>query len=215
MLVSIYKLYNMYIERQDQNKKQADNHPPETKINQKIDEFLRPKEEKEELLESPHDYFIPQHSEDVLAHWKAPEYEVFERDKKWYIVITTILTAIIAWALYTNSPVMAITFILIGVVGYLHLEREPRILDFMITNDGVLAGREIYEFDNLESFWIFYEPEGLKAISFHAKHGFLPYINIPVHEEDPAHLRQILLEFLPEEKKEPGLMEVMERVLKL
>lgn len=199
----------MYIEHDDPKRK--------IRKEKQIDNFLAPKPEKkeEELLESPHDFQISEHSTDVLAHWRAPEYEVFERDKKWYMVVTLILVGIIAWALYSNSPVMAITFILIGIVGYLRINQEPRTIDFMITTEGVTAGKEIYEYDNLESFWIFYEPEGLKSACLHTKSGIMPYVHIPIHEEDPVHIRQLLLEFLPEEKKEPGLVETMERLLKI
>lgn len=211
----------MYIEHHDGKRKVKHQDFPDISHNRerdnKIDSFLasKPQIEEGKMLLPAHDYFIPEHSKDVLAHWQAPEYEVFERDKKWYLVVTLFLAGVVAWALYTDSPVMAITFILIGIVGYLHINNEPRILNFMITADGVVAGREIYEFDDLESFWIFYEPEGLKSVCLHNKSGVMPYIHIPIHEEDPVHIRQILLEFLPEEKKEPGLMETMERLLKI
>ncbi|HLN19358.1 MAG TPA: hypothetical protein VK255_04285 [Patescibacteria group bacterium] len=209
----------MYIEHHNIKKKiKGDQNRPAEKQakerNRKVNEFTTPKKE-EKKIEPPRDYFIPEHSKDVLAHWKAPEYEVFERDRKWYFFVTIFLAGIVAWAIYTNSPVMAITFILIGIVGYLHINTNPRILDFMITTDGMVSGKEIYEFDDLESFWIFYEPEGLKSICLHNKSGLMPYIHIPIHQEDPVHIRQILLEFLPEEKKEPGLVETMERLLKI
>ena len=208
----------MYIEHHNPKgkmKKPEDLRTAESQKKRRIDDFLAPRKEEEKLLESPEDFFIPEHSDDILAHWQAPEYEVFERDKKWYVIVTLILAGVVSWALYSNSPVMAITFILIGIVGYLHINQEPGIINFMITTDGMVAGREIYEFDDLESFWIFYEPEGLKSACLHTKSGILPYIHIPIHEEDPVRIRQILLEFLPEEKKEPGLVETMERLLKI
>jgi hypothetical protein len=168
-----------------------------------------------ELPEGPRSPLIAEHSSDVLLHWRAPEYEVFERDQKWYIVITAILVAIIAWALYTNSPIMAITFILIGVVGYLTLTKEPRTLDFIITRDGLIVDQELYEFDNCKSFWIFYEPEGKRAISLHMDHSLVPYVHLPIHDEDPVRIREILLEHLEEEKHEPGVIETVERLLKI
>ncbi|OGI35207.1 MAG: hypothetical protein A2259_02720 [Candidatus Moranbacteria bacterium RIFOXYA2_FULL_43_15] len=168
-----------------------------------------------ETLEVPDDFLISAHSGDTLAHWRAPEFEAFERDRKWYLVVTLALAAIVGYAVFTNSPVMAITFILIGVLGYIQIHKDPRVLDFMITPDGIMAGREMYDFKNLESFWIFYEPEGVKAISLNTRGQLIPYIHIPLGAEDPVRIREILLDFLPEEEKEPGLIETADRLLRL
>src|SRR5665647_1028971 len=74
---------------------------------------------------------------EIIFSWQAPEFETFEREKRWYLWVALILLAIIGYATYTNSPVMAITFILIGVVGYIYLNKEPRTLDFQITPKGI------------------------------------------------------------------------------
>jgi hypothetical protein len=174
----------------------------------------RPEIRREEL-EAPHDMLVASHSKDVLLAWRAPEFEVLERDRKWYLYTALILLVIVSYAIWTNSLVMAITFILIGVVGYIYVEKEPRVLDFMITEDGVAAGKEIYDFENLKSFWIFYEPGGLKAISLHTKSYLLPFVHIPIPNQDPVKVREILLDHLGEEKHEPGMAEVLDRLLRL
>ncbi len=204
----------MYIEKQGQKNSINANMRHDDARERKIDNFLYGSNEKP-LLEPAEEKMIPEHSTDVLAHWKAPEFEEYERDRKWYIWITVILGAIVVWALYSDSLIMAITFILIGMVGYIYIQKEPRILDFILTYDGVVAGKEMYDFDNIESFWIFYEPPHMKILSLKNKSYLLPYVHIPIHEEDPVHIREILLDFLPEKKQEEGMMEVMERLLRL
>jgi hypothetical protein len=149
----------------------------------------------------------------VVLHWRAPEHEIMEKSRKWYLYVLLLLVAIVAFAVYTNSPVMAITFIMIGVVGYIFIGKEPRIIDFAITDEGVIAGREIYEFENMNSFWIFYEPDGVKVISLHMKNKIIPYIHIPVHEEDPVEIREALLEYIPEVKQDPSPVDTFERFL--
>jgi len=52
------------------------------------------------------------------------------------------LLAIIIYALFTNSPIMAITFILIGIIEYIYISREPKILDFLITERGIVIGKK-------------------------------------------------------------------------
>ena len=201
----------MYIEKYNQIDSEKE------KI-ERIEKLMREPEDIEDedrMLPEPEDMLITEHSEDVLAHWQAPEYEVYDRDKKWYIYITLALAFVVGYAIYTNGIVMAITFILIGVVGYIHINKEPRILDFMVTPEGVLAGRDLYEFENMLSFWIFYEQDGKRVISLRTKSHLVPYVHIPIHEEDPVELREILMKYIPEIKQDEGIMEIAERILRI
>jgi hypothetical protein len=156
---------------------------------------------------------IPSAYGEVLLYWQAPEHEPLELGPRSTVVVTVLLVAIIAWALYTNSPLMAITFILIGVVGYLSLYREPRILPYMITVRGIIAGTEFYEYDTLKSFFIYTDPpfEGILSIQTSGK--LVPYVHIPALGVDLSVLRDTLDEFIPEEKHQPGLVDTLEKLL--
>jgi len=179
-----------------------------------IDRFLAPKNELVKKIEAPlQEKLITEHSADVLAHWQAPEFEIYEQNKKWLLYITFLFIAIIAYALYSNSPIMAITFVLFGVVGYIHIGKEPRILNFMITNDGVVAGNEIFEYERIKSFWIFYEANDIKIISLHINSYLTPYIHIPIHNEDPVKIREVLLNHTREIKQKRSIVDALERFL--
>jgi uncharacterized membrane protein len=185
--------------------------------NEEVQKFFQygQNEPEEELLEPPHDMLIARHSQDVLHFWEAPEFEVYERDRRWYLIATLALAAIIIYALVSNSPIMAITFILIGIVGYIYIQKEPRILEFAITHDGVMAGNELYHFDDISSFWIFYNPPIQKVISLHMRGKFVPFIHMPIHRENPVEIRHILMDFIPEVKQEPSLIDAAERILRI
>jgi uncharacterized membrane protein len=149
----------------------------------------------------------------TLYQWSAPEHEPYTVGSRFYILSAIFLLAIIIYALVYNSPIMAITFILIGIVGYVFLQKDPDIVNFSITPEGIIAGREIYEFDNLKSFWIFYDPPQEKVISLHSKNTFTPFIHIPIADEDPVEIRRILVDFIPEIKQEHSLVDAAERLL--
>ena len=108
---------------------------------------------------------------------------------------------------------MAITFVLIGVVGYIFINRDPQVINFAVTRDGIIAGREMYDFDAIKSFWIFYEPHDIKVVSLHTKSVLLPHVHIPIHDEDPVEIRRVLLEYIPEIKQDPSLVDTFERLL--
>ncbi len=197
----------------------------EKRAHQVEDFFSREQERPEEIApeeraghamdEEANRRIIAQHAKGALQHWVAPEFEVYEQDKRWFVYLALILVAIVAYAIYVNSPIMAITFILIGVVGYSYIEKEPRILDFMITEDGVIAGKEIFEYDRIKSFWIFYEEDGSKVISLHMHSLITPYMHIPIGEENPVTIREALLENVEEIKQEHNIVETLERLFRI
>lgn len=149
----------------------------------------------------------------IFHSWKAPEFEVYEKSNRWYLIAGVFILAVIAYALFTNGPIMAVTFILLGIVGFIHLQKDPRVITFAITSKGVLADKEMYLYDNIFSFWIFYEPNHMKTISLHTKASMLPYVHIPLGDEDPVALREMLLENIPEIKQDPSLVDALGRFL--
>jgi len=142
-------------------------------------------------------------SDEPVFSWEAPEYEYIEKHPKWYWVMGIILLAIIVYAIVTNSVLMAITFILIGMLGYVYAQREPKIIQMEINPDGAVADKIMYEYENLKSFWIFYEVEaGFKVLSLHSKKTLLPHIHIPIGSANPILIREVLLNYLPEIRQE-------------
>jgi hypothetical protein len=150
---------------------------------------------------------------DILLHWDAPEHEPLELGPKARIVVLFLLITIIAWALYTDSPLMAITFILIGMTGYLALSHEPRILPFYVTTKGIVAAKEYYEFDHIESFHLYDEPPFDNLLSIKTNGSLVSHVHVPITTLPINDLRTVLLRYVPEDKHEPGLVDNLEKLL--
>lgn len=174
---------------------------------------LKSNNSREEMLESPHDMLIEERSTDELLAWEAPEFEKQDKSRRWYLVVFLFLAVIAFYAIFKNWPIMAITFIMIGITGYLMINRSPREMLFRITHDGIVTGNQIYEFENMQSFWIFYDPPYEKVLSIHLKGSFVPFLHIPIHDEDPVRIREVLMKFVPEVKQEKSLVDTVERIL--
>ncbi|KKT34207.1 MAG: hypothetical protein UW19_C0001G0102 [Candidatus Moranbacteria bacterium GW2011_GWF2_44_10] len=158
----------------------------------------------------------PAEEDEPVFSWQAPEYEHAEKHPHWYWVMGIVLLAIIVYALITNSILMAITFILIGMLGYIYAERKPRIIQMKINPDGIQVDNYFYDYDNIRSFWIFYEvEEEIRILSLHSKKTFLPYIHIPVGNANPIKIREALLQYLPEIKQELSALDRLERIIGL
>ena len=190
-------------------------------INLKKQNIQEPKLEPDNLIQPHKDSLSPEKvspenkNEKILTRWEASEFASKPRNERKYIFLGLILAAIVFYAVYTNSPVMAITFILIGIVTYLYSHKTPRHLVFQITREGVQVANELFEYENLRSFWIFYEPGERKEISLQTKSVLNPFVHIPIHDQDPVFLRECLLKFIPEVKQTPGILDSLEKALDL
>lgn len=150
---------------------------------------------------------------DILLEWSAPEHDTFELGPKARIVLTILLILIIAWALYTNSPMMAITFILVGVVGYLMHIAEPKQYRFALTDRGVLAHNEFYAYDTIRSFFIHTDPPLENLLSIRTTGILTPHVHIPLADLDHEAIRRFLSAQLTEETHDPSMVDILERLL--
>lgn len=186
-------------------RKEPKNSPPEIELDY------------QENIDYPKEYshYIQQNKEDILVHWRGPEFEHYPRDKKWYTGAAIILALVILYAVMTDSIIMAIVFALIGISGYIILSQPQKEIDFGVTYDGILVGDELYDFDDIKSFWIFYEPPHTRVISLHMRGYFRPYLHIPLHQVDPVFVHKALVEFVPEERQEQNIIDILERLLRM
>ncbi|MGB3072807.1 MAG: hypothetical protein WBB68_00935 [Candidatus Moraniibacteriota bacterium] len=148
-----------------------------------------------------------------LLSWRAPEHIHVRPNPRGLMVSTVLLALIIAYAIFTNSPIMAITFFLIGIVGYLFLTRDPREFEFAVTSKGILGGKTLYDFEDIHSFWIYEESPLEGVLSLHSNGIISPYIHIPIGDVPAEELRNLLLDYVPEEKHEPTIIDTLEKML--
>ena len=135
---------------------------------------------------------------------------------------TVILAAIILFAIavlvqiFQKSIMTTIFFALLGAVLLLNALKKQRLEMFEINPAGIKIDDHLYDFRHLGSFWIEYDLMlGIKELSLQTKKWYMPYVKIPIAEQNPVQLRNILLEFLPEVEHKDTLIEVLARKLGL
>lgn len=149
-----------------------------------------------------------------LISWEAPEFVYYEKTAGWYIVIGLIGIGLTIYAIATKNPIMAITFGLIFIVMFLYAEKKPPILKFGIASRGIKIQDRIYYFNQLESFWIFYDPPTTKFISIKSKKTLMPLIRIPLDKANPLEIRKVLLQYLKEDEQHESLIDIITRIIR-
>jgi len=149
----------------------------------------------------------------LIISWRAPEYIKYPTNINTLIIFAIADFIIILFAIFTRNILMAVLFFLIGIVVYIYSQKEPKEINFAITPKGVAINNDIYRYEDLQSFWIFYHPPIFKELVIRSKKKLLPLIKIPLGNQNPNVIRKRLLDFLPEKQEEESLVDIISRTL--
>lgn len=123
--------------------------------------------------------------------------------------------ALIAYFIFSANYLGAFLFLLsaftVFMIIYNRKKKTPAEVQCKIRSQGVQLGNILYPYENLQSFWIFYDPPYHKEISIRSQKTLMDHIKIPVGDEDPVKIREILLEFLPEKQQEESFVDIFAR----
>ncbi|MBU6415008.1 hypothetical protein KGQ34_02080 [Patescibacteria group bacterium] len=146
-----------------------------------------------------------------LLSWSAPEHqnEIPTADAKLWLGAGSL--ALLGYAVYAQNYLFAIIILLFGFVWYAYAHRPSRMIDFAVSVRGVTVQTRLYEFQDLQSFWIFFDPPRIKELSLESKKTLMPFLKIPLGETSPVKLRELLVKFIPEKKQEETLTEILSR----
>ena len=155
---------------------------------------------------------MPQKFGKILASWS-----VSERSLAWYIAAGVLGFALFVWAIFTFNYLFALIIVLFSAIVYLRATSDPNIVKFLITTKGVRIGRREYQYKDIDRFWIIYDPPDVKKLYLAFKRSLAPRVMVPLKNQNPVKIREILLDFLFEvlEKEDEPMSEVIGRFAKL
>lgn len=155
--------------------------------------------------------------EDVLLGWEFSEYERPERSKKWYLVAGLVAAGLLAYAILAGNYIFGVIIILVALIYFLYDIHESPKVRFAITPAGVRMGRKFIRHRDIAHFWIVYKPGQVAALYLRPARWTIPQLSIPLEGQDPLQVREILLQYVPEnlnEEDEP-VSDALGRMLKL
>lgn len=146
--------------------------------------------------------------------WTTSEFKKYKRKKNWFILPALTALILIIIAILLKNFLFAILIIFAALAVYIYAQKEPRKIKFSISGEGIQIEQTIYKYEDLKSFWIFYEPPEVKELSIRSKKMFMPYIKLPLGDQNPAKIRKLLLRFLPEKKHPESIIDEWTRRIK-
>jgi hypothetical protein len=136
----------------------------------------------------------------VLLSWQAPEFVYYEKDTKWFVYGGLVLLFLIAAAAVLQQWLMIVVILALAAVIVQHARREPRTLEYKITEHGVETGEKFHPYNELKSFWIIYNPP-VKTLYIESTKRLIPQIQVQLADQDPTQIRQALHSRIPEQEK--------------
>ncbi len=150
-----------------------------------------------------------------LLEWVAPEFIKYHKEPGWFMIGGLIAFGFLLFALFTKNFIFALIIVLASFTIFIWTQKEPKKIAFSVTPKGILINKKnLLVFGDLKSFWIFNEPSEVKYISVESKKVFMPRIAIPLGEQHPEEIRQVLSKFLPEKEQEKSLIDALGKHLR-
>lgn len=143
--------------------------------------------------------------------WQALEYRHIRKNTDWYWSVGIIMVGLFVVSLVFQNILFGIFILLAGFTLALYGARPPRMVSFKLASDGIHIANNIYPYQSLKSFWIFYHPPDIKEISIESQKVIMPRIIIPLGDINPTVVRAYLLQFLGEQHQEESLIDSMIR----
>jgi hypothetical protein len=152
----------------------------------------------------------------VLIKWHFPEFEQPERTLSWYIILFIIFGALLTYSVLTLNFLFAIIVVMIVVILFLHQRKDPLELEIKIMEAGIEIGDKFYAYKDLDKFFIIYEPPEISNLYIEFKSNLKPDLSIPLKDQNPVKVRDILMDFLLEDidKEEEPTADFLTRWLK-
>ncbi|MEK7596396.1 MAG: hypothetical protein AAB564_02530 [Patescibacteria group bacterium] len=151
--------------------------------------------------------------EDAIFSWQAPEYDLTPKSIDWYWAMGIVAAALFITAILFKNFLFAVIVVLGAFSIALYSTRKPEIAEFAVTPRGVQIGKRLFFYEDLESFWIHYDPPHKKEIGLISKKTFMPRFVLPLGDADPNEARKHLIKFLKEERHEESLNETISKFL--
>lgn len=133
-----------------------------------------------------------------LASWKFKEYEPHNRSNAWYLWFGIGCALLLGIAIFTQNFLFVVIILLSALILFLQNWKQPDEIDFKITTGGIEIGPTKISMRQIDQFWIVYQPPFVKKLYFHFESPLKPSIGIPLENQNPVEIRELLLAYIPE-----------------
>jgi len=150
-------------------------------------------------------------SDKILISWTAQEFTKKDKGRAWFIVLGIIALAFFIVGILMKNYIFSIIIVLSFFLIFIQALRHPQKIKTTIFEDRVVINDLLkLSFKEIRSFWVFEEID-FTALCLETKKITQPKIYLPLGQQTPNNIRQILNKFIKEIKHEESLIDIISR----
>lgn len=145
--------------------------------------------------------------------WSSFEFDYKKKTPDWYWAVSIITVCISAVAFIYDNPLFGIFIILAGATLIFNSRKSPDIMDYEITERGIIINNKTHPHGDFDTFWVSESKYAPPKLLLRTSKIASPIIVIPIETDyvDAHAVRDFLLDHIPEDKiDEPLSLRVME-----
>ena len=131
--------------------------------------------------------------------WRHQDFVRYHKNVWWYVISLIILGLFVWWCIATRNFLFAIFLVLFYLVTLLYDNRNPEIIDFAITPDGIKTGKTFHYFKEVTHFFVVYQERGVKNLYFEFRNPLKGRLVVPLDGQNAVAIREFLLGYLKED----------------
>lgn len=132
-----------------------------------------------------------------IISWQAPEYKHYPKGFWWYIGLLIVVVALGSVQIWKQDYFGVATTVIIGILAGIITRRKPDTIDLHITNTGIKVSDLHIPYRHIKQFWIVDDGRH-KTLNVETTIRLNRVVVVELHEQDPAPIREFLLQILPE-----------------
>lgn len=138
----------------------------------------------------------------TIYAWHAQEYDHKPKTALWYTTYAAALTVLCLGFALTGNLMATLSIGVIGAFVYYLVQQEAPTIHYRLMTEGVAFNDVIYHYQDLQAFNVIYEPGETQTVILRSKRALSPLLHMEIGDEaDPVVIRDILLEFVPEDQE--------------
>lgn len=182
------------------------------KLKQKIQHRKVKKAQHREYLRN-----IPSSFDNAKLSWTTADYIKYEKGLFWKVSVIILFLAAISWGIVSKAWTFSLVMAVFAVVYYLMIHSDhPKAVTVTISDIGIKVGHRKYPYNQIKAFWVIYNPPYVKTLHIRVQNDIAVDIPIYLHNQDPAEIREFLIEKLPElEGHKESFSDILLRIFKI
>ena len=142
--------------------------------------------------------------------WTTIESGFAEENPLWFVLPGILGIFLAIFCLYSQDYLFLVFLILTSFVLCIYAYRHPQEVTFTINPHGIKIHNHLYHYSELKSFWIYNKPH-FRELSLETKHFLMPFVHLPLGDENADEVVATLLHYLPEEEHEDSPVHMIAR----